>query len=239
MNFPKYRLSQHAFLCVARRYCVVLDARNDRYLAIKTDLMKSLGPWLDGWGAPSMTTGEHTSIDSSIDGLASNLCRRGILTSSTDLGKPVQPQIIPAGMQAAATNSHAVSGAELMRHGFSFLRAVAHTRRLFRAGSFETIAREVAATRERGVYMANPDRDHEGYLASVFKQCRPLYNRPLVCLFDSVCLLNFLALYGFYPSIVFAVIPEPFQAHCWLQEDELILNDSLERVDAYTPIMRI
>lgn len=235
MDLPKYRLSQHAFLCVARRYCVVLDARNDRYLAIKTDLMKSLGPWLDGWAGPPVTTG----ADSTIHGLASNLCRREILTSSTGLGKPVQPQFIPAGMQAAAAGSRAVSGTELMSHGFNFLRAVAHTRRLFKAGSFETIARKVTATREQGVYMANPDRDYEGYLASVFKQCRPFYNRPLVCLFDSVCLLNFLALYGFYPSIVFAVIPEPFQAHCWLQEDEWVLNDSLERVDAYTPIMRI
>jgi hypothetical protein len=29
----------------------------------------------------------------------------------------------------------------------------------------------------------------------------------------------------------------PFGAHCWLQEGDLILNDSVERVGAYTPIM--
>jgi hypothetical protein len=236
MDVLKYRLSQHAFLCIARRYCVVLDARNDRYLAIKTDLMESLGPWLDGWRGPSIAPGEHTS---SISGIASNLCRRQILTSSPDMGKPVQPQIIPASIQSAAANLHGVSGTELIRHGSNFLRAILHTRRLFKTGSFKSIVCEVTAARDRGVYMANPDRDHERYLTSVFKQCRPLYNRPFVCLFDCVCLLNFLTLYGFYPSIVFAVIPEPFQAHCWLQEDKLVLNDSLERVNAYTPIMRI
>jgi hypothetical protein len=110
---------------------------------------------------------------------------------------------------------------------------------MFKMRSFETIVNEITATRERCLNMTNPDWNHEGHLASVFKQCRPLYNRPLICFFDCVCLLNFLALYGFFPSIVFAVIPEPFQAHCWLQEDKLVLNDSLEHVGAYIPIMRI
>jgi hypothetical protein len=238
MEVPKYRLAQHAFLCIARRYCVVLDARHDRYLAIKTDLMESLGPWLDGWGRPSMATCEQALVDSSIGGLASNLCRREILTRSTDKGKPVLPQTIPSATRAPP-NLHQVSGTDLMRHGFSFLRAVAYTRRLFKTSSFKAIVSEIEANRERGLNTANPDWEHEGYLVSVFKQCRPLYNRPLVCLFDCVCLLNFLALYGFCPSIVFAVIPEPFQAHCWLQESELVLTDSLERVGAYTPIMCI
>ena len=239
MDIPKYRLSQHAFLCIARRYCVILDARHDRYLAIKTDVMESLGPWLDGWVGPSMATGKHTLVDSSISRLASNLCRREILTCSTDSGKPVQPQIIPPAMQSAAEIFQGVSGTELMRHGFNLLRAVAHTRRLFKTSSFETIVRELEATGERCLNTASPDRKHEGYLVSVFKRSRPLYNRPFVCLFDCIYLRNFLALYGFFPSIVFAVIPEPFQAHCWLQEDRLVLNDSLEHVGAYTPIMRI
>lgn len=239
LELPKYRLSQHAFLCIARRYCVLLDARHDRYLAIKTDAMESLGPWLDGWTGPSMATGEQGLVDSSIGGLASNLCRREILTCSANSGKPVQPQIIPPAIRSASAILHGVSGTELTRHGFNFLRAVAHTRRLFKTSSFKAIVSEIETNRERGSNTANTDWEHEGYLVSVFKRCRPLYNRPLVCLFDCVCLLNFLALYGFCPSIVFAVIPEPFQAHCWLQEDKLLLNDSLEHVGAYTPIMRI
>ena len=186
-----------------------------------------------------MATGEQALVDSSIGGLASNLCRREILTCSANSGKPVQPQIIPPAMQSASAILHGVSGTELTRHGFNFLRAVAHTRRLFKTSSFKAIVSEIEANRERGSNTANTDWEHEGYLVSVFKRCRPLYNRPLVCLFDCVCLLNFLALYGFCPSIVFAVIPEPFQAHCWLQEDKLLLNDSLEHVGAYTPIMRI
>jgi Transglutaminase-like superfamily len=239
MHVQKYRLSEHAFLCIARRYCVVLDARHDRYLAIKTDMMESLGPWLDGWVGPSVEAAENMSLDSSICDLASSLRRREILTSSSDAGKPVQPQIIPPAIKSTPTHLHAVRGTELMRHRFNFLRAVARTRHLFKTGSFNTIAHEIAATRERGSIMANADCDHEGYLVAIFSQCRPLYSRPLVCLFDCVCLLTFLAQYGFHPSIVFAVIPEPFQAHCWLQHDQSILNDSLEHTSAFAPIMRI
>jgi hypothetical protein len=238
MDVQKYRLSQHAFLCVARRYCVMLDARHDRYLAVKTDLMESLGPWLEGWVGPSMA-GEQTQAGRSICGLAATLCRREILTSFPATGKPVQAQMIPAAMQSVPADPRGDSRARLMRHGFNFLRAAAQTHRLFKTGPFSAILAQVEVTRKRGSDTANPDREHERYLISVFKQCRPLYNRPFICLFDCVCLLNFLALYGFYPSIVFAVIPEPFQAHCWLQEGQLVLNDSLVRVGSYTPIMRV
>lgn len=239
MDVLKYRLSQHAFLCIARRYCVVLDVTHDRYIAIKTEAMESLGPWLDGWIGTSTTKSEQTSVDSTICELASSLCRREILTRSSESGKPVQPQIIPPATQSASAILHRISSNDLMRHGFNFLRAVVHTRRLFKTSSLEIIVRELADSAERGLNTANSDWEHEGYLVSIFKRFRPLYNRPFVCLFDCICLRNFLALYGFFPSIVFAVIPEPFQAHCWLQEDRLVLNDSLEHVGAYTPIMRI
>jgi hypothetical protein len=32
---------------------------------------------------------------------------------------------------------------------------------------------------------------------------------------------------------------EPFGAHCWLQERDYLLNDAVERVGMYTPIMVI
>jgi hypothetical protein len=239
MDVQKYRLSQHAFLCIARRYCVVLDARRDRYLAIKSDMMESLGPWLDGWIGQSTGAVGKTCSDSSICELASNLCRREILTRSTETGKPVQPQMIPAATQSAPVGLHKVRGTELMRHAFNFLKAVGHTRHLFRTGSFEAIAFEITKPREGRDNNVTPDYDYEEYLVSVFKRCRPLYSRPVVCLFDSICLLNFLALYRFYPALVFAVIAEPFQAHCWLQEGQSVLNDSLEHAGAYTPIMLI
>jgi hypothetical protein len=58
-------------------------------------------------------------------------------------------------------------------------------------------------------------------------------------LFDSLALLEFLAVYRFFPRIVFGVVADPFQAHCWLQDDAVVLNDDLERLGKYQPILNM
>jgi hypothetical protein len=72
---------------------------------------------------------------------------------------------------------------------------------------------------------------------AAFKNLRPLYPRPYLCLFDSLALLEFLASYGSFPRVVFGVVADPFQAHCWLQEGNVVLDDDLERVGRYKPIL--
>jgi hypothetical protein len=60
-----------------------------------------------------------------------------------------------------------------------------------------------------------------------------------VCLFDSLALIHFLAQYGLYPDWVFGVSADPFEAHCWVQAGQVVLNDTVERVSAFTPILTI
>jgi hypothetical protein len=76
-------------------------------------------------------------------------------------------------------------------------------------------------------------------LVGAFKILRPLYPRPYLCLFDSIALLEFLARYHMFPRIVFGVVADPFEAHCWLQEGTILINDDLERVSKYKPIMSL
>jgi hypothetical protein len=50
-------------------------------------------------------------------------------------------------------------------------------------------------------------------------------------------LLEFLAVYGHFPRLVFGVQAQPFSAHCWVQHADLLLNATLEDAVAFTPIM--
>lgn len=59
------------------------------------------------------------------------------------------------------------------------------------------------------------------------------------CLKRSFLLKRFLASRGFAADWVFGVRTWPFAAHCWLQIDDLVVGDRLERVGRFTPIMRI
>jgi hypothetical protein len=57
------------------------------------------------------------------------------------------------------------------------------------------------------------------------------------CLLRAFVLKTYLARRGFGVDWVFGVATWPFSAHCWLQVDGLVLDDTLERVGGYTPIL--
>ena len=83
------------------------------------------------------------------------------------------------------------------------------------------------------------DLHRASLLVHDFLSLRPLFPRKYLCLFDSLALLEFLSKYGLHPSWVFGVQPDPFEAHCWLQHQDTILNDTVEVVSTYTPIMAV
>jgi hypothetical protein len=76
-------------------------------------------------------------------------------------------------------------------------------------------------------------------LVSVFDRLRLFYPRSYLCLFDSLALIHFLAQFDVYPDWVFGVNADPFEAHCWVQAGNVVLNDTLARVSAFTPIMYV
>lgn len=74
-------------------------------------------------------------------------------------------------------------------------------------------------------------------LKAVFQQLRPFYPRAYLCLFDSLSLLLFLATFDIFPRWVFGVRLKPFCAHCWLQLGDWVVDDRLDNVRPYSPIM--
>ena len=60
---------------------------------------------------------------------------------------------------------------------------------------------------------------------------------PGKCLHDSLALLEFLARHGIFPDWVFGVRARPFVAHCWVQYEDMVFNDTVEHVTGYIPIM--
>jgi hypothetical protein len=57
------------------------------------------------------------------------------------------------------------------------------------------------------------------------------------CLVRSAMLIRFLRRHGLRADWVFGVRLCPFTAHCWVQVEDVCLNDDVERLVAYTPIM--
>ena len=66
-----------------------------------------------------------------------------------------------------------------------------------------------------------------------------LFTSQDACLFRSLFLLRFLVNRGVAPTWTFGVRLAPFGAHCWVEYEGAVLNDHLEHVAAFTPILSI
>ena len=59
------------------------------------------------------------------------------------------------------------------------------------------------------------------------------------CLVRSLALFRMLARFDIYPDLVIGVTASPFAAHAWVQIGDVILNDSVDRVRRFVPILTI
>lgn len=73
--------------------------------------------------------------------------------------------------------------------------------------------------------------------AERFERLAPWLPRSGLCLMRSLQQRLYLSRRGHAAAWVFGVRTWPFQAHCWLQAGEVVLNDAPSRVTAFTPIM--
>jgi hypothetical protein len=76
-------------------------------------------------------------------------------------------------------------------------------------------------------------------LSASFNLIRRFVPIDTVCLLDSFALQRFLVRRGLRPQLVIGVRLNPFAAHCWVQESDVVLNDAVERASTYTPILVI
>lgn len=224
-----------------------MDVRNDLYCCLTpqhTQVLRDLleeepeqdigslpdpaedGKRLDG-------TGGRTSP------LLAALLQRGILVTSQGEGKSLLES------QGHSTNITELLVPDENRRTPSVLQTARFmhagflaSRQLGTQGLSHTIA-SIAQTNRYSRAESSADLAHVAQLLATFQCLRPYYPRPYLCLFDSLALVYFLLRQGVRPEWVFGVKVAPFGAHCWVQVDSVLVNDTLDNVRAYVPIMRV
>jgi hypothetical protein len=181
-----------------------------------------------------------SSAEAEADKLIESLTANGIITSDPILGKP----FIESEYRAPNSQIQPFEIGAPVNVRFPWiarcLTACAAADWQLRTNSFSRTLARIEGRRSRAESSAAIyDAACSSTLIGAFNMLRPLYPRPYLCLFDSLALLEFLAGYHFFPHIVFGVVADPFEAHCWLQEGGTIINDDLERVGKYKPILSI
>jgi len=235
-----YFLSKDCYVCNAQGYWIILNVSFDKYLCVTQADLTSIGSRIYGWRHPSRDTENGLHLDAERDALIGSLVAKHILTGNSDEGKAfVESEKMDC--ESAVASTEPITPAR--RTPFCVARFFSACAKIDWCLRMGKLARELAGIKRRRL-RATPstgflEDSSSSRVITAFKDLRPFYPRPYLCLFDSLALLEFLAAYHSYPRIVFGVVADPFQAHCWLQEGNMLLNDDLERVNRYKPIMSV
>jgi hypothetical protein len=230
---PQYALARHVFVCMQGEHVVFLDVRQDRYFALEAAITSGLGQLVSGWPVASLDSAGTS------DSVLSLLMEKGILIDTHNDGKDAAPVDVPVCRIELVADTFDESPRVGLRAMFRFVRAAFIARLLLKNRSLEYVVERARVRRERrstSPRAFDARRAHD--LVARYAALRPFFfSAKDACLLDALALSEFLAAYRLFPRWVFGVQARPFAAHCWLQDDDVVLNDTIEHVKRYTPIM--
>jgi hypothetical protein len=235
----QHALADHVFVCVNGEHLVLLDLKEDRYWALEAAQTAGLGPLVPGWPvkAPEGTAGRAGLSDETTEAI-DVLKGRGLLTEGIPPGKDATPVTAIKAAKELTSDTETSAGPS-QGSWLAFFVASTFAKFALRTWPFERVIQRV---RHRKQLMASKaglsDIERTRKLVEAFARYRVfLFSSKNECLHDSLALIEFLARYGIYPDWVFGVQTRPFAAHCWVQQEDVVFNDTVEHVGGYTAIM--
>ncbi|MCI3135391.1 lasso peptide biosynthesis B2 protein [Phenylobacterium aquaticum] len=196
------------------------------------DLVQGTYACLSGAGAALGRVTEAAEVCGSDPDLAAILIDAGALSDAPppSLKKLVLPSLPRRDLTAVPRSPPQPPDLAALARAWA---AMAHR---YRGRSFAAI---LAAAQDDGREPAATPSARAQALANAFQVLRPWIPFQGLCLYRSFLLRDALRRRGEAAWWVFGVQTWPFEAHCWLQIGDVVLDDAAERVAAYTPILAV
>jgi Transglutaminase-like superfamily len=236
-----YFLSAGAYFCECEDGVIFLNLDTQRYVGLARPEVDRLRSIVDGWPTAETIITADGSYAKSTAEIAESLVKVGVLTQDSCKSKP--PSVVTNEARESKQITGLVSPVPRIRRGhlLAFMRSWAWATIRLRHSRMSTLVHDVRLLQSS---IANKGRAvSEGELLvhlTAFVRLRSwFYTAQNKCLLDSLVLTVFLFKYGIVSNWVFGVRPKPFQAHCWVQYQQFVLNDSLEHMELYTPILKV
>jgi hypothetical protein len=207
-------LAAHVSFCRFRDRWIFLDLAHDRYVSAKIKHVPG-----EQQPGPSAATIER-------------LIEAGLLARGEHAG-PLMPPSIMVPLSSCLERNAAPHS---LVHMPAALKNILRTRAALRRRPLLKIIQEVWNSKDDNSKPRSCKDDLAGLVASFHHMRRRLPFAPR-CLPDSLALLAYLDRYGYQPTLVFGVMAQPFAAHCWVQNDTLLLNDNFGHASQFTPIL--
>lgn len=220
-----YMLRKDLYFCIASGQATFLDLAADRYFGLPSHLDALFQAWLT---THQLAPGSDIQL--------SPLVTAGILQKA-EIGHPVAPPDLTTATHSVmdypgtpgmplpslrALHNHFIAARRLKTQPLS--STIAHLRRqkarMQNSSEHSTGARALAHAKKFfaiGQFVATQDQ----------------------CLRRSIALMDYLAAANCNSTFVMGVRRQPFGAHAWVQHNDLVLNDLVDHVCEYTPILAV
>jgi hypothetical protein len=212
-------LAEGVHWCIANDRIVLLDLKGDSYSCLPPPVDQA---WRRRWAGETLNATDT-------DALAA-LVKTGLLPDIGTLTPPPGTNTVTRSLlEALDTDSASVSP-----------NAVFHQVRTAVALKTTSLFALIAAVQKRKLACELSDqtvtdtarRDIARFMAS-----RRLLSRQSQCLRTSLALVSLLAERRYFPDLVIGVRMRPFAAHAWVQVGDMVLNDTVDEVAPFTPIL--
>jgi hypothetical protein len=216
-----YRLRPRLSACVIAEQAIFLDTERDRYFSL-------------GGAAAHAIVALQASEAPPPEGIA-QLKRAGLLEETDAASSAASTAIRPA----APLHSLVEEAAPPWRlaGALAVTLSLARATRALKHRPLQEILDRLSARRAALASTKDHPTQDRGDLVRAFLAARRLAPIAPRCLPDSLALLDQLARRGLGADLVFGVKLNPFSAHCWLQADDIVLNDAVDHVTLHTPIL--
>ncbi len=216
------KLRDGVSFCISNDQTVLCDIHNDRFFALPPS-------WNSAFRA-ALSNDCHGDIDSALQ----PFFRSGLLLKTDDDQKP-QALLLPTPTSSALDRPYSkvpikslISG--LFAHWLA-RHALAHEHL---KDTLARLSRRKAANANAQFVSGDLSEILPAFLAT--RRWMPSQDN---CLPLSLALVEFLARRGAFPTLVIGVRMRPYGVHAWVQQGGLILNDRVDTVRRYTPIIAI
>ena len=229
----QYFLRENVFFCIVDNHCVFLDLNKDQYFCLepeKTALFTAI-------------FGENTQDISQekIKELTDELFFQDLITlhpNNSDILATAPPQKPVKDLIGYDIGKKPKIH---LGHILRFLAAATSYKIRLKHQPLDKIIFRVKRKKAHHHQKSIPPKAYSHKLkelVEVFNRLRPLlFTAQNQCLYDALVLTAFLNKYGIYPDMVFGVQMGPFSAHCWVQHNDVVLNDVVAMTLLQTPIM--
>jgi hypothetical protein len=235
----EYFLSPHVYFCSTQDGVVLLDLKREKYVGLGDEqerLLRVVVPGLSESLAPHSRPLEQCAPENA-DQVLGTLVKNQLLTHDPAAGKRARPIRIESPTKAIAFDE-IVASPVAAGHLTRLLASWAIAKIRLKSQPLELLVKQAARRRAS----SKPRDGHltARELSAIYLRLQPwIFAGRDQCLLDSLVMLDFMSRYGCYPTWVFGVKTQPFAAHSWVQHGDLVLNDTVEHVKGFTPILTI